>query len=153
YRTGGGFGVRVDDGNGYQGAVISPYYDSLLVKVSTWALTFEQAAQKMVRNLKEFRIRGIKTNIPLLKNVILHEDFASGAYNISFIDKSTGLFEFHIRRDRGTILLTYISDMTINGVEGVPKKKKPIFPKIIKPDINILEEVPEGTKQILDKHG
>ena len=153
YRTGGGFGVRLDAGNGYQGAVISPYYDSLLVKVSTWALTFEQAAQKMVRNLKEFRIRGIKTNIPFLKNVVLHEDFASGAYNTSFIDNSPELFEFPIRRDRGTKLLTYISDMTINGVEGVPKKKKPIFPKIIKPDINILEEVPEGTKQILDKHG
>src|SRR5690625_2503574 len=97
YRTGGGFGVRLDAGNGYQGAVISPYYDSLLVKVSTWALTFEQAAQKMVRNLKEFRIRGIKTNIPFLKNVVLHEDFASGAYNTSFIDNSPELFEFPIR--------------------------------------------------------
>src|SRR5699024_8228959 len=62
YRTGGGFGVRLDAGNGYQGSVISPHYDSLLVKVSTWALTFEQAAQKMVRNLREFRIRGLKTN-------------------------------------------------------------------------------------------
>src|SRR5699024_2299821 len=73
YRTGGGFGVRLDAGNGFQGAVISPHYDSLLVKVSTWALSFEQAAQKMVRNLKEFRIRGIKTNIPFLENVISHE--------------------------------------------------------------------------------
>src|SRR5690625_3455688 len=153
YRSGGGFGVRLDAGNGYQGAVISPYYDSLLVKVSTWALTFEQAAQKMVRNLKEFRIRGIKRNIPFLKNVVLHEQFKSGKYNTSFIDDTPELFVFPIRRDRGTKLLTYISDMTINGVEGVPKKKKPIFPKIIKPDINILEEVPEGTKQILDKHG
>ena len=153
YRTGGGFGVRLDAGNGYQGAVISPYYDSLLVKVSTWALTFEQAAQKMVRNLKEFRIRGIKTNIPFLKNVILHEDFVSGAYNTSFIDESPELFEFPIRQDRGTKLLTYISDMTINGVEGVAKKKKPIFSPIIKPNIDILEEIPAGTKQILDEHG
>lgn len=64
YRSGGGFGVRLDAGNGFQGAVITPYYDSLLVKLSTWALTFEQAASKMVRNLQEFRIRGIKTNIP-----------------------------------------------------------------------------------------
>ena len=153
YRTGGGFGVRLDAGNGYQGAVISPYYDSLLVKVSTWALTFEQASQKMVRNLKEFRIRGIKTNIPFLKNVILHEDFISGAYNTSFIDESPELFEFPIRKDRGTKLLTYISDMTINGVEGVAKKKKPIFSPIIKPEKSILEEVPAGTKQILDAHG
>src|SRR5690625_727670 len=73
YRSGGGFGVRLDAGNGYQGAVVSPYFDSLLVKVSTWALTFEQAATKMVRNLKEFRIRGIKTNIPFLKNVVLND--------------------------------------------------------------------------------
>src|SRR5699024_5920192 len=75
YRAGGGFGVRLDAGNGFQGAVISPYYDSLLVKVSTWAMSFEHAADKMVRNLKEFRIRGIKTNIPFLENVILHEKF------------------------------------------------------------------------------
>ena len=153
YRTGGGFGVRLDAGNGYQGAVISPYYDSLLVKVSTWALTFEQASKKMVRNLKEFRIRGIKTNIPFLTNVMLHEDFKSGAYNTSFIDQSPELFKFPKRQDRGTKLLTYISDMTINGVEGVAKKKKPVFAPIIKPETNILEEVPAGTKQILDEHG
>src|SRR5690625_6031691 len=73
YRSSGGFGVRLDAGNAYPGAVISPYYDSLLVKVSTWALTFEQATQKMIRNLKEFRIRGIKTNVPFLKNVVSHE--------------------------------------------------------------------------------
>src|SRR5699024_12505752 len=114
---------------------ISPYYDSLLVKVSTWALTFEQAAQKMVRNLKEFRIRGIKTNIPFLKNVVLNEDFATGAYNTSFIDNSLELFEFPIRRHRGTKLLTYISDMTINGVDGVPKKRYIIYLQIPRPDI------------------
>lgn len=78
YRSGGGFGVRLDAGNAYQGAIISPHYDSLLVKVSTWALDFEQATIKMVRNLKEFRIRGIKTNIPFLENVMLHEQFLSG---------------------------------------------------------------------------
>src|SRR5690625_2198372 len=153
YRSGGGFGVRLDAGNGYQGAEISPYYDSLLVKVSTWALTFEQAAQKMVRNLKEFRIRGIKTNIPFLKNVILHKQFVTGEYNTSFIDNSPELFEFPIRRDRGTKLLTYIGDMTINGVDGVPKKQKPIFSAVHIPHVDHLKEVPEGTKQILDKHG
>ena len=70
YRSGGGFGVRLDAGNGFQGAVITPYYDSLLVKVSTWGMTFEEAAAKMDRNLQEFRIRGIKTNIPFLENVV-----------------------------------------------------------------------------------
>ena len=100
YRTGGGFGVRLDAGNGFQGAVISPHYDSLLVKVSTWALTFEQAAHKMVRNLKEFRIRGIKTNIPFLENVILHEQFLTGKYNTTFIDQTPELFVFPKRKDR-----------------------------------------------------
>ncbi|MED3062098.1 biotin carboxylase N-terminal domain-containing protein, partial [Bacillus thuringiensis] len=88
YRSGGGFGVRLDTGNSFQGAVITPYYDSLLVKVTTWALTFEQAAAKMERNLKEFRIRGIKTNIPFLENVVKHKNFLSGEYDTSFIDAS-----------------------------------------------------------------
>src|SRR5699024_6930890 len=127
YRTGGGFGVRLDAGNGYQGSVISPYYDSLLVKVSTWALTFDQAASKMVRNLKEFRIRGIKTNIPFLENVILHEQFMSGEYNTTFIDQTPELFVFPKRKDRGTKMLTYIANTTINGFDGIKKKKKPTF--------------------------
>lgn len=153
YRSGGGFGVRLDAGNGYQGAVVSPYYDSLLVKVSTWALTFEHAATKMVRNLKEFRIRGIKTNIPFLKNVVLHDQFMSGEYDTNFIDDTPELFVFPVRKDRGTKLLTYIADMTINGVDGVPKKQKPIFTQLHAPKTNILEEVPAGTKQLLDEHG
>ncbi len=94
YRTGGGFGVRLDAGNGFQGAEITPYYDSLLVKVSTWALTFEQAAAKMVRNLQEFRIRGIKTNIAFLENVVKHERFLTGEYDTSFIDSTPELFAF-----------------------------------------------------------
>src|SRR5690625_1356199 len=153
YRSGGGFGVRLDAGNGYQGAVVSPYYDSLLVKLSSWALTFDQAAIKMVRNLKEFRIRGIKTNIPFLKNVVLHEQFKSGKYNTSFIDDTPELFVFPVRKDRGTKLLTYIADMSINGVDGVPKKQKPIFTPLYMPETNPLEEIPAGTKQLLDQHG
>ena len=153
YRSGGGFGVRLDAGNGYQGAVVSPYYDSLLVKVSTWALTFEQAAIKMVRNLKEFRIRGIKTNIPFLKNVVKHDQFMSGTYDTNFIDDTPELFVFPVRKDRGTKLLTYIADMTINGVDGVPKKQKPIFTPLYVPETNILEDTPSGTKQLLDQHG
>src|SRR5699024_4536497 len=144
---------RLDAGNAFQGADISPYYDSLLVKVSTWALTFEQAAQKMVRNLLEFRIRGIKTNIPFLKNVIQHKHFLSGEYNTGFIDDTPGLFVFPVRKDRGTKLLTYIGEMTINGVEGTVKKDKPHFSPVIIPKINPLEEMPKGTKQLLDEHG
>ncbi|MDC3412794.1 pyruvate carboxylase [Aquibacillus sp. 3ASR75-11] len=153
YRSGGGFGVRLDAGNGFQGAVISPHYDSLLVKVSTWALTFEQAAQKMVRNLKEFRIRGIKTNIPFLENVILHEKFVSGAYNTTFIDQTPELFVFPKRKDRGTKMLTYIGHTTVNGFEGLDKKKKPSFEKPRLPKLKYSEEMPKGTKQILDEKG
>src|SRR5690625_3702217 len=153
YRSSGGFGVRLDAGNCYQGAIVSPYYDSMLVKVSTWALTFEQAARKMVRNLKEFRIRGIKTNIPLLKNVILHEKYSTGDYNTNFIDDTPELFKFSKRKDRGTKLLAYIADMTINGVDGVPKKKKPTFSPVTIPAVDIHEPIPKGTKQLLDEHG
>ncbi|SFB18395.1 pyruvate carboxylase [Lentibacillus halodurans] len=153
YRTGGGFGVRLDAGNGFQGAVISPHYDSLLVKVSTWALSFEQAAQKMVRNLKEFRIRGIKTNIPFLENVISHEQFLSGEYSTTFIDQSPELFVFPKRKDRGTKMLTYIGHTTVNGFEGIPKKEKPSLVPPPIPKVNQQEKIPAGTKQILDEHG
>ena len=97
YRSGGGFGVRLDAGNGFQGAVITPHYDSLLVKVSTWGMTFREAAAKMDRNLQEFRIRGIKTNIPFLGNVVKHESFLTGDYNTSFIDSTPELFLFPTR--------------------------------------------------------
>lgn len=153
YRSGGGFGVRLDAGNGFQGAVISPFYDSLLVKVSTWALTFEQAASKMVRNLREFRIRGIKTNIPFLENVIQHEKFLSGEYDTTFIDQTPELFVFPKRRDRGTKMLSYIGNTTVNGFPGIPKKKKPVFSKPRMPEFKGSEPYPDGTRQILLKNG
>lgn len=110
YRSGGGFGVRLDTGNSFQGAVITPYYDSLLVKLSTWALTFDQAAAKMVRNLQEFRIRGIKTNIPFLENVAKHEKFLRGEYDTSFIDSTlsylTSLSKKTVERKCLLILVT-----------------------------------------------
>src|SRR5690625_2342855 len=152
YRSCGGFGVRLDAGNCYQGAIVSPYYDSLLVKVSTWSLTFEQAAQKMERNLREFRIRGIKTNIPFLKNVVRHKQFLKGEYDTNFIDETPELFDFEPRLDRGTKLLTYIADMTINGVDGVPKKQKPIFSPLHKQVVDDAQ-LQKGTKQLLDEHG
>jgi len=153
YRSGGGFGVRLDTGNSFQGAVITPYYDSLLVKVTTWALTFDQAASKMVRNLKEFRIRGIKTNIPFLENVVKHEKFLTGAYDTSFIDTTPELFVFPKRKDRGTKMLTYIGNVTVNGFPGVAEKKKPIFTKPRVPQLDLSMPVPNGTKQILDEQG
>jgi pyruvate carboxylase len=153
YRSGGGFGVRLDAGNGFQGAVITPYYDSLLVKVSTWAMTFEQAASKMDRNLQEFRIRGIKTNIPFLENVVKHQKFRKGEYDTSFIDSTPELFIFPVRKDRGTKMLTYIGNVTINGFPGIEKKKKPFFIVPRTPKLKHDFDYPSGTKQILDQYG
>jgi pyruvate carboxylase len=154
YRSGGGFGVRLDAGNAYTGAVITPYYDSLLVKISTYGVTFEQATQKMLRTLLEFRIRGVKTNLLFLENVIAHPDFLSGNYDTSFIDTTPELFKFDTRKDRGTKILNYIGNIIVNGYENLPKlEKKPHFdlPRI--PKTSVLDPVPEGTKQILDREG
>ncbi|MDN4073580.1 pyruvate carboxylase [Fictibacillus terranigra] len=153
YRSGGGFGVRLDAGNGFQGAVITPHYDSLLVKLSTWALTFDQAAAKMLRNLKEFRIRGIKTNIEFLENVVKHKSFLTGNYDTSFIDTSNELFIFPKRKDRGTKMLTYIGSTTVNGFPGMEKIKKPAFLKPRLPNVKTIEKPADGTKQILEQHG
>jgi pyruvate carboxylase len=153
YRSSGGFGVRLDAGNGFQGAVVTPYYDSLLVKISTWGRTFEEAAGKMDRNLREFRIRGVKTNLPFLENVVLHKNFISGNFDTSFIDATPELFEFKEYRDRGTKLLNYIGNVTLNGFPGVEKKTKPIFAQPTMPKIEISGAAQPGTKQILDTQG
>ncbi|HHW38744.1 MAG TPA: pyruvate carboxylase [Bacillales bacterium] len=153
YRSGGGFGVRLDAGNSFAGAVITPFYDSLLVKISTHALSFEQASAKMLRNLREFRIRGIKTNIPFLENVITHEQFLSGQYTTSFIDQTPELFVFPKRQDRGTKMLSYIGHTTINGFSGISKVKKPFLKKPRIPKITQSGQIPEGTKQILTEKG
>ncbi|SOB99053.1 pyruvate carboxylase [Ureibacillus xyleni] len=151
YRSSGGFGVRLDAGNGFQGAVVTPHYDSLLVKLSTWGMTFEEAAQKMDRNLREFRIRGVKTNIPFLENVVLHEKFISGQFDTSFIDTTPELFVFKERKDRATKLLSYIGNVTLNGFPGIEKRPKPIF---VQPNIPSVTGTPlSGTKQILDEQG
>lgn len=153
YRSSGGFGVRLDAGNGFQGAVVTPYYDSLLVKISTSGMTFKEAAAKMDRNLKEFRIRGVKTNIPFLNNVVTHEKFISGAFDTSFIDTTPELFNFPVRQDRGTKLLSYIGNVTLNGFPGVEKKAKPIFTQPLKPLVDLNGQPLTGTKQILETQG
>ncbi|MFT8317242.1 MAG: pyruvate carboxylase [Sporolactobacillus sp.] len=153
YRSGGGFGVRLDAGNAYTGSVITPYYDSLLVKLSTYARTFKGAAAKMLRNLKEFRIRGIKTNIPFLMNVVQHPDFLEGNVSTTFIDTTPELFSFEKSLDRGTKMLTYIGNITVNSYPGVDKIKKPVFDTPPLPDVKLSEPFPKGTKQILEEKG
>ena len=153
YRSSGGFGVRLDAGNSFQGAVVTPYYDSLLVKISTWGRTFKEAAGKMDRNLREFRIRGVKTNIPFLEKVVLHENFLKGDFDTSFIDSTPELFVFPDRKDRGTKLLNYIGNVTLNGFPGIEKQTKPIFAQAEMPKIDLTDVKLAGTKQILDNDG
>lgn len=153
YRSGGGFGVRIDAGDAFQGAVITPYYDSLLVKVSTHAVTFKQAAAKMLRNLREFRIRGIKTNIPFLENVVQHPNFLSGSYDTSFIGDTPELFTFSKRKDRGTKILSYIANVTVNGFPGVEKRPKPHFDVPVIPKSKALATLSPSAKHILDEQG
>ena len=153
YRSGGGLGIRLDSSTAFTGAVITPHYDSLLVKLCAWAPQYEQAARKALRALKEFRIRGVKTNIPFLENVVQHPEFLKGNYDTTFIDTTPELFEFPERKDRGTKLLKYIAETIINGYPGIPAGKKPAFPE---PRIPVLPKhmpTPPGTKQILDEKG
>ena len=153
YRSSGGFGVRLDAGNAFQGAVITPHYDSLLVKISTWGKTFREAAAKMDRNLQEFRIRGIKTNIPFLENVVTHQSFLEGKFDTNFIDSTPDLFLFPKRLDRGTKILKYIGNVTINGFPGIEKQSKPLFHPARKPPINLQNQPLAGSRQILEQHG
>jgi pyruvate carboxylase len=115
YRSPGGFGVRLDGGMGYAGAVITPFYDSLLVKSITSGQSYEIAMNRARRVLSEFRIRGVKTNIPFLENVIAHPQFRSGQATTTLIDTTPELFAFKPRRDRATKLLTFLGNVTVNG--------------------------------------
>lgn len=151
YRSSGGFGIRLDGGNAFSGSVITPYYDSLLVKATSWALTNKEAISKMLRCLREFRIRGVKTNIHFLMNVLNHPDFQTGHCNVNFIDEHPELFVFQEEKDRGTKMLRYIADVTVNGYNGV-KSEVPDFEPIHMPP-TLVGEAPAGTKQKFDELG
>jgi pyruvate carboxylase len=151
YRSPGGFGVRLDVGNAYAGATVTPYFDSLLVKVCTHALNFDQAIEKMQRCLIEFRIRGVKTNIPFMHNVISHPVFQSGDAKTTFIDNTPELFEFPRVRDRGNKTMRYISEITVNGFPGIEKQEKRYFETPRAPKIEKKEMV--TAKNVLDKEG
>ena len=154
YRSAAGFGIRLDGAMGDTGAVITPYYDSLLVKISASAQNFEQAIQRMNRALREMRIRGVKTNIPFIENVLHHPTFVSGDATTTLIDRSPELFSFKPRKDRATKLLNLLGETIVNGNDqvkgrGVPKMDLPL----ILPDYDPKLKKPAGTKQYLDKHG
>ncbi|MCZ1527133.1 pyruvate carboxylase, partial [Enterococcus faecium] len=153
YRSPGGFGVRLDVGNAYAGYVVTPYFDSLLVKVCTHGATFETAIQKMERCLKEFRIRGVKTNIPFMLNVITHPEFQSGNAKTTFIDSTATLFEFPRLRDRGNKTMKYIGEITVNGFPGIESGEKPFYEEPRMPKDLITRTDYVTAKNVLDAKG
>ncbi|MBM7708662.1 pyruvate carboxylase [Enterococcus lemanii] len=153
YRSPGGFGVRLDVGNAYAGAVVTPYFDSLLVKVCTHGATYAQATQKMERCLREFRIRGVETNIPFMRNVIRHPEFQSGLAKTTFIDTTPELFEFPQMRDRGNKTMKYIAEITVNGFPGIEKQTKKYFDAPRRPKKMEMLPTFRSAKNILDEEG
>ena len=153
YRGATGFGIRLDGGTAYSGAVITRYYDPLLEKVTAWAPTAEEAAQRMDRALREFRIRGVATNLPFLENVIGHPAFRANTYTTRFIDETPELFEQVKRQDRATKLLTYIADVTVNGHPET--RGRPLPPAdAAAPRVPYYSNgISNGTRQLLDQLG
>jgi len=153
YRSPAGFGIRLDGASAYGGAVITPYYDSLLVKVTAWGATLPQACQRMDRSLREFRIRGVKTNIPFLENVVLSPEFQAGHATTSFLEQHPDLFKFKTRQDRATRLLNYLGEVIVNGN---PEMKNRVAPEVVRvPPAPAYDASapPEGTRQLLDRLG
>ncbi|MEG2988652.1 MAG: pyruvate carboxylase [Oscillospiraceae bacterium] len=147
YRSGGGFGVRLDGGNAYAGAVISPYYDSLLVKVTTWDTNFEQCCRKARRAISEEHVRGVKTNIPFITNILSHPDFIAGTCHTKFIDDTPELFDIVSGQDRATRILKYIAQIQVDSPDEERKQyDTPRFPVATGAPLH-------GLKQILDKDG
>ena len=154
YRSPGGFGIRLDAASAYVGAVITPYYDSMLVKVTSWGLTFAQCISKMDRALQEFRIRGVKNNIPFLLNVIRHPVFRAGVCETSFLEEHPELFEIREPRDRATRLLNFVSDVTVNRAMPRPTawaERPPFTPRVPDVDRNP-RRVPEH-RSVFEKEG
>ena len=155
YRSAGGFAVRLDGGNGFGGAVITPYFDSLLVKVTTWGGTLVEAASRADRALREFRIRGVKTNIAFLLNLIDHPTFRSGQATTTFIDDAPELFNIRPPRDRATRVLSYLGDVIVNGRGDVKGALDPArrLPRPVAPVVSVADPPPPGTRQRLQALG
>jgi pyruvate carboxylase len=154
YRSPGGFGVRLDAGSAFVGAVITPHYDSMLVKVTTWGLDLKNAAHVMHRSLQEFRVRGVKTNIPFLENVMTHQVFLDGKCDTSFIETHPELLQVPQKKDRATKLLKFIGEVTVNGSQGVVKPLKSAeLPEARVPRIDANAQRPRGTRDLLLAEG
>src|SRR5271165_13059 len=153
YRSPAGFGIRLDGGTAYAGAQLAAYYDSLLVKVTAWGSNLPEACQRMDRALREFRIRGVKTNIPFVENVVNHPRFRAGEITTSFLEDYPELFKFPTRGDRATKVLSYLGDVILNGNPEVKGKAvPPVFEPAPSPTVPGIEP-PPGTRQLLQKLG
>ncbi len=154
FRTGAGFGIRLDEGSAYQGMTISPFFDSLLVKVSAQSRTLDGAIRKMSRALREFRIRGVKVNIPFLINLINHPVFKEGQATVNFIKDHPEVLVFPAEQDRATKLVRFLGEIAVNGN---PDVKNPDPDKVLhRPKVPAFDpRVPhkEGSKQMLDRMG
>ncbi|MBL1170628.1 MAG: pyruvate carboxylase [Candidatus Brocadia sp. AMX2] len=154
YRSAGGMGIRLDAGTAFSGALVTPYYDSMLVKVTAFGTCFEETAHRMDRALDEFRIRGVKTNIPFLINLINHKDFLEGKCTTRFIDENPNLFHFSRRRDRATLIMRFMGDILVNGhplIKEIPKsicrRKAPV------PAADRKNPRPKGSRDLLLEMG
>jgi pyruvate carboxylase len=153
YRSATGMGIRLDGGTAYAGGVITRYYDSLLVKITAWAQTPEQAISRMDRALREFRVRGVSTNIEFVINLLKHPTFLDNTYTTKFIDTTPALFDFKKRLDRATKILTYIADISVNGhPETAGRPKPPAQARAPKPPEATATPAP-GTRQLLEAKG
>ena len=153
YRSPAGFGIRLDGGSAYGGAVITPYYDSLLVKMTAWGREFPHACDRMDRGLREFRVRGVKTNIPFLENVVKHPDFQAGSATTRWLEDTPELFKFVPRRDRATRILSYLADVIVNGNPAVAGKPTPRRVDTLSVPPHNPAAPPSGTRQLLTELG
>ncbi len=149
YRSPAGFGVRLDAGNSTVNAKITPFYDSLLVKLSTWATDLQRSAKKMDRSLREFRIRGLRTNIRFLENVVNHPSFLDGNFTTNFVDNTPSLFVFRQIKDRATKAMRFLSNNIVNNPSGITVPPAMKFPNIDIPYIHNKHKH-RGTRNMLD---
>ncbi|MGR9263714.1 pyruvate carboxylase [Rhizobium leguminosarum] len=153
YRQASGFGIRLDGGTAYSGGIVTRFYDPLLEKVTAWAPSPQEAITRMDRALREFRIRGVATNLTFLEAIISHSKFKDSSYTTRFIDTTPELFRQVKRQDRATKLLTYLADVTVNGHPEAKGRPKPRA-DVAKPIVPFIEgEIGAGTKQKLEELG
>ncbi|KRF97599.1 uncharacterized protein Dwil_GK20962, isoform B [Drosophila willistoni] len=154
FRSGEGMGIRLDSASAYAGAIISPYYDSLLVKVISHASDLQSSASKMNRALREFRIRGVKTNIPFLLNVLENQKFLHGVLDTYFIDEHPQLFKFRPTQNRAQKLLNYLGEVLVNGPQtplATGLKPAEVNPHV--PTVPLVTEPPQGLRDIIVRQG